>query len=61
MKDIKIDQEAIERAVKLAQENFGSPQDMWHPDYGWILKDGELTQEGADFLEKEYKPYLEKK
>ena len=47
--------DALEEACTKMAMNMGAPKDMFHPDYGWILRDGELTQAGADFLEKEYK------
>lgn len=39
----------LERAAKLSSDNFGAPTDLWHPDYGWIMQDGEVTDEGKDF------------
>lgn len=38
--------EAMAELAKLAVDNFGVPTDLWHPDYGWIMRDGEVTEEG---------------
>ena len=32
-------------------DNFGPAKDLYHPDYGWILKDGELTPEGKKYFD----------
>lgn len=44
------DEKLIEAAIMNAG-NFGSPLDMWHPDYGWILVDHKLTEAGHRFVE----------
>lgn len=31
--------------------NFGPSPDMWHPQYGWLIKDGETTEAGRNFFE----------
>lgn len=36
--------------------HIGSEPDMYHPDYGWIRVDGQLTNAGKDF----FKDQLEK-
>lgn len=36
--------------------DIGSEPDMFHPEYGWIRKDGELTERGKDY----FKDQLEK-
>lgn len=38
-----------ELALKSAM-NMGAAQDIWHPDYGWILKDGQVTEVGKRFF-----------
>lgn len=43
-------EELAELCVQNAN-NFGPSPDMWHPQYGWITKDGKTTQEGLDFFE----------
>lgn len=40
----EFEQACIENA-----KNFGEAQDIYHPDYGWILKDGKPTEAGAQF------------
>ena len=39
--------EDLEEAARIVRENFGEPKDVWHPDYGWILRDGKPTEEGV--------------
>jgi hypothetical protein len=32
-------------AITLVKEpGIGAPQDVWHPEYGWVLKDGKATE-----------------
>jgi hypothetical protein len=65
MKDKKIDplhldvtghlnQEIIEEAALRSAQNMGPAQDIWVPGYGWIMRHGEITQVGADWLEEVY-------
>lgn len=50
--------ERLLAAIEMIQKpSSGAPADMWHPKYGWIIKDGEGTKEGAKF----YKDCLRKK
>lgn len=39
----------LEEAAKLVRDDFGTPTDIWHPDYGWILRKSEVTEEGKQF------------
>lgn len=43
--------ETIEQAALLSANNLGATKDMFHPDYGWILKDGKITEIGFKFME----------
>lgn len=40
----------IETLIDTAND-IGNEPDMFHPDYGWIRKDGKTTQEGLDYFE----------
>lgn len=53
----KLDIKELIDAVKLVQQEGGMPDNMFHPDYGWIIKDGEATEAGARW----YSDYIEKK
>ena len=53
---LTIDKEVEEAAIK-AVENFGAPKDMYHPDYGWIVRFGKCTEAGELF----YKHLQEKR
>lgn len=44
-------EEEIEEAALKATDNFGPPTDMFHPEYGWIMRDGVTTPEGIEFWE----------
>lgn len=50
----------IEAAIQNAN-NFGPAVDMFHPDYGQILKDGQPTPDGLRFFEEKLEPYLTSK
>lgn len=41
-----ISEEILEAAILKVLENFGAPEDLYHPDYGWILVDGKTTEAG---------------
>lgn len=43
--------EAIEDAAIRSAQNMGAAQDIFHPDYGWIMRKGELTEAGIKFCE----------
>lgn len=30
--------------------NIGNEPDMFHPDYGWIRKDGKTTEAGLEYF-----------
>jgi hypothetical protein len=47
-------QEIIEEAALRSAQNMGPAQDMWIPGVGWIMRHGEITQAGYDWLEQEY-------
>lgn len=53
-------EEALIKAAKLVAENMGCPNDVFHPDYGWIVRNGKGTEEGLKFYEEVLKPELEK-
>ncbi len=48
------EEEILEAALK-SIDNFGPATDLYHPDYGWILKDGVCTKEGEKFYEDQRK------
>lgn len=46
--------EMVERAAIESAANHGAPDDMFHVDYGQILKGGEITEEGIKFFKENY-------
>lgn len=48
--------EALIAAAKLVQEEGSAPDNMFHPEYGWLIIDGEGTEAGARW----YKDNFEK-
>lgn len=51
-----LDEDLMDAHLKMV-DNFGPAKDMFHPDYGWILKDGKLTPEGEKFYEEQRNRY----
>lgn len=47
--------ENLKKLAEASAANFGAAKDIWHPDYGWILLDGEVTTAGLDFALKNLK------
>jgi len=41
----------LETAAIKSAANMGPAEHLWHPDYGWILRDGEFTEAGREFIE----------
>lgn len=50
-------EQVIEAAAMESAANFGPAERIFHPDYGWILWDGEITEAGKQFA----KDHLENK
>jgi hypothetical protein len=46
-------EEELEEAALRSAMNMGPAQDVWHPDYGWILRDSKITEAGKKFLEEQ--------
>lgn len=42
------------KAVEYLQREGGDPQDMWVPDYGWILRNGQPTEAGLEWYKANY-------
>lgn len=38
--------------------DIGSEPDMFHPNYGWIRIDGQLTEKGVEYFEDEFEKYF---
>jgi len=47
MTEEEIEQAAIESAL-----NMGAAESLFHPDWGWILLDGEITEVGIEFFKQ---------
>lgn len=47
-----LEQEEIEAAALKSMENMGAPKDMYVQEYGWVLKDGELTEAGFKWFDE---------
>ncbi len=52
------DDEDFEKAAIENVKNFGEAQDVHHPDFGWILKDGKPTEAGMAFYQSKIVPTL---
>lgn len=52
MTDDKIIDALIASASLIRDSGTGEPQDVFHPLWGWIIKDGEPTVEGKRFYEE---------
>lgn len=53
----EIEDEIVEASIMNAG-NFGAPVDMFHPEYGQILKDSKPTPEGLEFFAEQLEPFL---
>jgi hypothetical protein len=51
----KLTEEALLEMALKSIDNFGPATDLYHPEYGWILKDGVCTKEGERFYEDQRK------
>lgn len=49
------DHDEIEKALVDASEMIakegGTPTNLWHPEFGWVLRDGKTTDTTASYLE----------
>lgn len=41
--------------------DLGTPCDMFHPEYGWLIKEGETTEAGIKYFKDQKQKALEKK
>lgn len=41
---------ALEDAVRKSQDNMGTPTDLWHPDHGYLIRNGDVTVQGHHFF-----------
>lgn len=46
----------IEELINTAN-NIGDTPDMYHPEYGWIRKDGKTTEKGLEYFEDQREKY----
>lgn len=46
----RITDEEIEQAAIDSALNMGPAQDMFHPDFGWIIRNGIITEVGEKFF-----------
>lgn len=44
-------EEELYQWIKQTAENFGAAEDLFHPDYGWILRYNKVTEAGKRFFE----------
>lgn len=49
MNNKKLDLDIEEIAIQNAN-NFGTPSDIFHPEYGWLWLDGAITTQGIKFF-----------
>lgn len=42
---------AIIDAAELVTKSGSMPESIWHPHFGWVLFQGELTETSIDFYE----------
>lgn len=43
-------EDALKVAVKVVNQSDAIPENMYHPDYGWIRRDGEWDVRALDFV-----------
>lgn len=51
----KDEEQALIESLELCLKEGGAPTDMWHPDYGWILLNSEITAAGLLWYQNEVK------
>ena len=51
---IGIKEDELEKSAIASAANMGEARDLWHPEHGWLLRDGKLTEIGVKFFEKYY-------
>jgi hypothetical protein len=44
-------EDALIKAAGLAKEEGGMPDNIYHLDYGWIVLEGRLTNQGKKFIQ----------
>lgn len=59
-KKVKPDFKALRNLITSTTEFSAGPRDVWHPDYGWVLRNGEPTETTEAFYESVIKK-IEKK
>lgn len=42
-------EEALINASKMIAKEGGCPQDVWHPDFGWVIRNGQPTENSEAF------------
>jgi hypothetical protein len=42
-------EEELIKSFECAQRDYSFPKDIWRPDFGWILRDGNPTEMTEDF------------
>lgn len=42
-------EDAIIEAVRIVTQEGGHPDNIWHPNYGWVLLNGEPTETSEAF------------
>jgi hypothetical protein len=52
MKPTVQDFELVDAVVRTVGDAEGAPLSMWHPEFGWVLVDGEPTDTAEAFLKK---------
>lgn len=51
---MKLDAQTINDAVNIAQERFGVPETLFVPEFGFVLVDGNPTDNFMDWYKEEY-------
>lgn len=52
VKDLMLSEDEIEAAAIKSMENMGAPKDIYVQDYGWVMRDGELTEAGMVWFDE---------
>lgn len=47
----KLDESTILEALEILRKQGKAPDCMWHPDFGYVIIDGEPTENTEAFLE----------
>lgn len=48
-------EECLIEATEFLSKEGGMPENMWHPEYGWLIVNGEPTEAGVLWYQETFK------